>query len=172
MTDDVGPQNWASLRTSIGGAQFVPEVIDRVVHAGSPEEATTAYWELDNVVVVQGQLFDSAVPTSRLLVRSICGQDYTASGLPRALDLLVELAYGESDQSEVERGNGGLGSQCRRTISSGLFLSQGPSGTRRRESRPWGAGSGRSPGHRPGIACEVLRCAPTPWLVQQPTSKG
>lgn len=114
------PDDWTPFRTSIGGAEFVPDAIDRLLHAESPEQATSAYWELDNRVVVQGQLFDSAVPTSLWLVRSVCERDFTPNGLSRSLDLLVELAFGEADQSEVARGNRDLGAQCRAAIRDGL----------------------------------------------------
>ena len=120
MTDQNLPDDWAALRTSIGSAEFVPSAIDRLLHSGSPEQATSAYWELDNRVVVQGQLFDSAIPASMLLVRSICERNFTLNGLSRSLDLLVELAFGESDQSEVAGGNYDLGAQCRAVINSGL----------------------------------------------------
>lgn len=120
MTVQNLPDDWAPFRTSIGGAEFVPSAIDRLLHSGSPEQATSAYWELDNRVVVQGQLFGSAVPTSLWLVRSICERDFTPNGLARSLDLLVELAFGEADQSEVARGNHDLGAQCRAAIRGGL----------------------------------------------------
>ncbi len=114
------PDDWTPFRTSIGGAEFVPSAIDRLLHAGSPEQATSAYWELDNRVVVQGQLFDSAVPTSLWIIRSICERDFTTNGLSRSLDLLVELASGEADQSEVARGSHDLGERCRAAIRGGL----------------------------------------------------
>lgn len=120
MKDQINSQEWAQLRTSIGDAAPVPSTIARLLHAQSAEEADGFYWELDNCVVVQGQLYDSAPPTAHALVQAICEHDFTAPGLPWCLDLLVELAYGESDVSEVERGNHDLGERCRAETRAGL----------------------------------------------------
>lgn len=118
-----GP-DWRSLRTLIGPADFVPGAIDRLLCASTAAEATQAYWELDNRVVVQGQLFEAAEQVSRELVRRICAGEASPSGLPGALDLLVELAYGESDASEIEAGNPDLGRRCRAQIADGLECMQ------------------------------------------------
>ncbi len=120
MSNLAHPKEWRRLRTSIGTAELVPEAVDRMLGAASTTEAQKAYWEIDNRVVVQGQLYDSAPLTARYLMEEICLHRYTADGLSCALDLLVELAYGESDYSEVERGNSNLGSLCRATIRERL----------------------------------------------------
>lgn len=68
----VGVPDWRSLRTLIGPADFVPTVIDRLLTATTDDEASTAYWELDNRVVVQGQLFEAAEAVAHELVTRIC----------------------------------------------------------------------------------------------------
>lgn len=112
--------DWHSLRTLIGPADFVPSAIDRLMTAKTDAEAVTAYWELDNRVVVQGQLFEAAEAVAREMVRRICTTEVSPPGLVRALDLLVELAYGEADASEVVVGDGDLGSRCRDEIRQGM----------------------------------------------------
>lgn len=114
-----GPE-WRSLRTLIGPADFVPTAIDRLLTATTDAEARTAYWELDNRVVVQGQLFEAAEAVARELATRICSTGASKHGLSRALDLLVELAYGEADASEVAAGNAGLGARCRDEIRKGM----------------------------------------------------
>lgn len=92
----------------------------RTVHAESEQAADAAYWEIDNNVVVSGQLYESTVLTAEVLTRLVCAGRYTAFSLGRAMDLLVEFAYGESDQSEIALGNGDLGSRCRDVIRPGV----------------------------------------------------
>lgn len=111
---------WRDLRTLTGSAEFVPAALDRMLTATTVDDATAAYWELDNRVVVQGQLFSAAERLAQETVARICGRDYTDAGLSRAVDLLVELAYGEPDQSELELGNDDLGQRCREQIVVGL----------------------------------------------------
>ena len=111
---------WAQLRSADGSSWFVPSALDRMLHADSPEEATNAYWELDNHVVVGRGLFEGAVETGKELIRAICARDYTRWGLPKALDLLVKFAHGESDSWEVALGDTDLGRQCRTVIAEGL----------------------------------------------------
>lgn len=107
---------WRDLRTLLGSADYVPEALDRMPTARSADDATAAYWELDNRVVVQGQLFSAAERLAYSIVERICAGDYTEAGLPRAVDLLVELACGEADESEIELGNDDLGQRCRERI--------------------------------------------------------
>lgn len=115
----VGPE-WSALRTLIGPADFVPAAIDRLLSATTEADAAAAYWELDNRVVVQGQLFEAAEAVARELVARICSSDASLPGLSRALDLLVEFAYGDADASEVAAGNPDLGARCRDEIRKGM----------------------------------------------------
>ncbi len=105
---------WDKLRAIAGqNAGSVPDDIDRMLRAENEDDADSAYWMIDNHVVVQGQLFESALPTGRTVARAICEGNPTVFGLGRAFDLLVEIAAGESDYSEVELGNEHLGDACR-----------------------------------------------------------
>jgi hypothetical protein len=116
MNDLPESPDWDRLRSILGGAEFVPGAVRRMVRATSMEEASAAYWELDNRVVVQGQLFEAALWTARSVAFAVCRGEASACGLTRALDLLVEIAAGEPDQSEVKLGNAGLGDMCRREL--------------------------------------------------------
>jgi hypothetical protein len=80
-----------------------------------------AYWKLDNRVVVQGQLFDSAPMLVPALFAAATGP---LAGPARRylLDLLVEILTGESDQYEVARGRGQLGPEARRAASDDVWL--------------------------------------------------
>ena len=105
--------DWHHLRSVVGTAEFVPDAVTRMVHAANVEDASSAYWELDNRVVVQGQLFEAAACTARAVAIAICQGEASAMGLTRALDLLVEISAGEADHSELALGNAALGDVCR-----------------------------------------------------------
>ena len=113
--------DWSRRRSIVGGAEFVPDAVARMVRAANAADASLAYWELDNRVVVQGRLFEAAAWTARAVAVAICRDTPSVFGLSRALDLLVEIAAGEADQSEIAEGNTGLGSQCRHEL--GQYLS-------------------------------------------------
>jgi hypothetical protein len=113
--------DWHRLRTITGSASGVPEAFRRLLEATSDAEADDAYWKLDNRVVVQGQLFDSA---PRLVPVLLAALAHVASAVATiyVLDLLVEILDGEADQSEVARGNADLGAEARRAAREGVWL--------------------------------------------------
>ena len=80
------------MRTLIGPADFVPAAIERLTASATEDDATAAYWELDNRVVVQGQLFEAAEAVAHELVGRLCVGSVSTAGVSRALDLLVEIA--------------------------------------------------------------------------------
>ncbi len=80
------------------------------------DEANAAYWALDNHIVLQGQLFEAAPAATSFLLAGLSSNQYSEFGLRRALDLLVEIAFGEADYTEVERANVDLGPRCRALV--------------------------------------------------------
>lgn len=120
MSESNSNTNWAGLRTLAGTAGFVPGAIDRMMRSPTREAANAAYWELDNRVIVQGQLFEASEAVAVLVSSRVCAGDFSPAGLASALDLLVELAYGDANQSEIAAGNADLGDRCREQISRRL----------------------------------------------------
>lgn len=113
--------DWKSLRASMRTAEEVPDVIRSLVTAPSPDAARKTYWRLDNFVVVQGRLFQAALPLVPVLLALLSGEL-----LPWAkrliLELLLQIAPGWVDPSELAVGNQGLGAQCRASVSEGKWL--------------------------------------------------
>jgi hypothetical protein len=112
--------DWNALR-AMASAAAVPDAVRALVAAGSEHDADAAYWRLDNNVVVQGQLFESALPLVPVLLAALAGPVAEPARV-RLADLLVEIASGTPDESERERGNGGLGRACRAAVAEGLWL--------------------------------------------------
>jgi hypothetical protein len=120
----LGMVDWSAVRSMPGGSGFVPQSVARLLLAESEEDAAAAYWELDNRVVVQGQLFEAA----RWIVAPLVSALQVRLAPPsrrRVVDLLVEIALGVPDQSECEAGNEELGEACRQEIKQGLWCFYG-----------------------------------------------
>src|SRR5687768_17512735 len=65
--------SWEEYRIASGPAGNVPEVLKGLVEAEAEDQAEGYYWELENEVVVQGQLFSSAVPVVSVILAALTG---------------------------------------------------------------------------------------------------
>lgn len=109
--------DWSSLRAVASSAAAVPDAIRRLLEAETEVDARAAYWGVDNVVIVQGSLVESALPATSCLV-SYLGQVSDGARVV-VLELLVQLASGEPDPTEIEAGNVLIGEHCRFEILLG-----------------------------------------------------
>ena len=117
---ELGAVDWGSLR-AMGDAAVVPGAVRALVSAETSDAADAAYWHLDNNVVVQGQLFEAALPLVPVVLAALAGH-LSAPARLRAMDLAVEIASGRPDVSETELGNTSLGRDCRAAFAEGLWL--------------------------------------------------
>ena len=106
VLDDLDSVPWVDLVQAHGSAEDVPAAI-RGLAAAEPGEVERYYWRLDNVVVLQGSVYEAAFYVIPYLLAII------DSGLPSenraaAYDLLVEIARGTSadPDSTVMTGSG------------------------------------------------------------------
>jgi hypothetical protein len=95
--------DWSKLEACRGFASAVevPKAIE-VILDGSQAERQQAYWKIDDYVVVQGSLFESAPYAARLLVDGIKANPQRLN--LELLDLLFELANGNARGALVEHG--------------------------------------------------------------------
>lgn len=112
--------NWDDLRAGPGTAADVPAAFADLAQAESDDEAKRCYWRLDNVVVVQGMLHESALPAIPVIYSLLAGPLSPAARY-RLVELLVEIAGGEAAQAEDDIGNGVLTERCREALSQGLW---------------------------------------------------
>lgn len=112
--------DWGSLR-AMGRADAVPDAVRRLVESESDRDADAAFWQLVNNVVVQGQLFEAALPLVPILLAALAGP-LAPPARVRVVDLLAEIASGRPDESERVAGNAGLGRACRAEAAEGLWL--------------------------------------------------
>lgn len=113
--------NWSQLAAANGPASQIGESLGLLLTAATPEEASTAYWRLENHVVVQGELFESAEQAVAVVVAAF------ADPRPRhvrisMLELLYQILRGLPSPDEIERGNADLLERCRARTLEGLWL--------------------------------------------------
>lgn len=113
---------WAGLRSASGDSNFVPSAIQDLLAASSDGDAEEAYWRLDNDVVVQGQLFESARWVVGPLVAAL-GQEQRSFIREHVTNLLVEIAYGGPHERELAAGGDpDLAARCLDELRGGLWL--------------------------------------------------
>ena len=120
LIDELDRIQWGKLRSQLGNAINVPLYFPRMIFAISETQGLEAYWQLDNYVVVQSQLFEAAeylVPF--LLSGLVIG---TPFGKHMCLDLIAEIAGGFPDTTEINSGNAAIEFRCGDEIRKGLPL--------------------------------------------------
>jgi len=114
--------DWSRLR-AMGSAIGVPAAIEEMRCATSKSQSDDAYWRIDNIVVVQGSLYEAAAPTAACLVTALP----SCSRVSRSnfLDLLFQLGNGEPNEVEIALGNGRLDEVCRAELvrAFGVYIS-------------------------------------------------
>jgi hypothetical protein len=116
--------DWSKLVACRGyaSAEQVPTAVG-ALFSGSPLERQQAYWKIDNYVVVQGSLFESAPYAARLLVDKIKTNPDKLN--LEILDILFELANGNAGGESVEHGplkGQSIQQLCRDTVAEVLPL--------------------------------------------------
>ncbi|MFD4278948.1 hypothetical protein R2B67_08585 [Streptomyces cyaneofuscatus] len=130
---EIGRWAWEEFRTMGDRSAGVPDALRHLMAASDEDEAMAAYWDLENVVVVQGQLHSAALPTVSVLLAGLL-DDLSADARDLVLELLQQIVMGEADRDEVALGNTELGARCREAARTGLWLVYRELGTRRRET--------------------------------------
>lgn len=104
---------WDRLRAA-GSAEEIPIAIEALLGAETAQAAEEAYWRIDNVVIVQGALFQAALPTLRCLLVGL--HQCTRVSREFVLELICQIASGELAPREFEEGNSNLISDCHREL--------------------------------------------------------
>lgn len=113
-------QPWRRLRTMIGTAEDVPDALAALECATDEKAADRAYWRLDNRVVVQGQLFESAFGVVQVLLAMLIGS-LSLPAKRRVVDLLLQIAGGVPDATELAVGDLDLAERCRESLRAATW---------------------------------------------------
>jgi hypothetical protein len=119
-SEDVGRVDWGRLRVSSGYASAVPSALVRLASSSTFDEGMKVYWELDNSIIIQGNLFEAAefvVP--HVLNLAVASSDHVRE---LALELLIQIVGGQPHPNEIAAGNAYLGEHCRNAARSGLAI--------------------------------------------------
>lgn len=119
-TAELHDQPWQRLRTINGTAEDVPGALTALATAADEMAADRAYWRLDNRVVVQGQLFESAFGVVQVLLALLTGP-LSLPAKRRAVDLLLQIGGGVTDSTEPSTGNQDLAERCRKSMQSAIW---------------------------------------------------
>lgn len=113
--------DWSAVREATGSASGVPLAIRSLLAAPTPDEVRPPYWDLENHVVVQGQLFEAAAVVVPVLIAALL-DDRPRHVRIAVLDLLFQIVSAEPHAEEIERGNLDLTETCRARAREGLWL--------------------------------------------------
>jgi hypothetical protein len=111
---------WEQLRAGPGSAAGVPAAFGALATAETDDAATDYYWQLDNVVIVQGNLYESALPAVWAVFALLAGP-LPGAARYRLVELLAEIAGGDTAQAETDAGNADLADRCRAALRDGLW---------------------------------------------------
>jgi len=114
--------DWSQVRDITGPATHVPSSLRELFTARSSEDCEIAYWKLENVVVVQGQLYEAAVYVVPVLLAAIAVLECPTFVRTTIFELLFQIVHGDSHEEEVLRGFTDLGDRCREKARHGLWL--------------------------------------------------
>ncbi|KZN57909.1 hypothetical protein [Pseudoalteromonas luteoviolacea] len=95
MFNSINSINWDELQLADGKATHVPGALSDLVSGDSKKEED-AYWKLENHVVLQGDLYESAFYILPFLFEII--RSDVSHGRKRVYDLLFEIANGYEAQ--------------------------------------------------------------------------
>ena len=115
--------DWRNVRTAHGTAEHVPDALRALAQAQNAEDLYAAYWRLDNFIVLQGTLYESAYFAAPYIVDILLASQWTPLRIA-AYDLAIEIARGVPDPLHVWVPPAGapanLRDACRAIIVSGL----------------------------------------------------
>lgn len=98
MFEELDLVDWESLRTAHGSAAHVPQALKGLM-SDDPSIQEASYWKLDNHIVLQSDLYESAYWVIPFLIEILkSGQAHVRH---RTLDLLFEIANGYSSPETV-----------------------------------------------------------------------
>ncbi|TQF70729.1 hypothetical protein [Pseudoalteromonas luteoviolacea] len=90
-------EDWASLKTNVGDAKHVPDAILALL-SDDEDEVERAYWKIDNHVVLQSDLSESAKYVPKYLEEVLIKAKFKGS----TLELLFQIGYGASPNKDLE----------------------------------------------------------------------
>lgn len=109
---------WEDFTDASGAATHVGSALTELLGSKTVSEVKSAYWQLENRIVVQGTVYNSCIPASRVLIAALleeCSMPVKIS----ILELLYQILKGVPASRE---GNCDIVEQCKAAVNEGLWL--------------------------------------------------
>jgi hypothetical protein len=102
----------------------LPQAFNDLSRATSEATADDAYWRIDNEVIVQGELYEAAVPALEVLL-SMAPTMPPGPARRSLAELIQQITFGQPHSSEIELGNANLASRCLSLASEAVWIFYG-----------------------------------------------
>jgi hypothetical protein len=106
--------DWASLRVANDRPLDVPECLEGLIRSTSEDDAAGYFWCLENVVFVQGELFEAALPVVPVVLAAL-GDEVSRPARLWLLEALFQIVNGRSPRAPT------LIERCRDAAREGLW---------------------------------------------------
>ena len=110
---------WSSLEVLGGFATDVPRRIRVLLTATSAAEAKSAYWKLENHIVVQGGVFEAASHSMQVFLAALANNELPFFVKVAVFELCFQILNG-MDESDSEWDN--IERRCREVALEGIWL--------------------------------------------------
>ncbi|QGJ70306.1 Hypothetical protein PBC10988_20010 [Planctomycetales bacterium 10988] len=114
--------DWQNLRIMCRKATHVPFALRKLIQAKTVKEVDEAYWRIENSVVVQGGLYQAALPTIKVLLAALIGSDPPFFVKVAALELIFQMVNGGVSAEEMEAGSHSLLEDCQQAVREEVWL--------------------------------------------------
>ena len=111
--------DWGLLRTSTGNASSIPERLCGLIFATQSDDVQRWYWLLENFIVVQGYVYDSALPSLHVLIVALNLNHISARAKLFIYELIYQIVNGYADNDPLH-GNISIVDTCREFVGQHL----------------------------------------------------
>jgi hypothetical protein len=113
--------DWSTVLEASGFATHLPTAIRALLASPEPADVEAPYWDLENHVVVQGQLFEAAALVVPVLIAALLEERPRHIRIA-VLELLFQIVNGQPHEEEIKRRNLDLTETCRMRAREGLWI--------------------------------------------------
>jgi len=107
---------WGTLYTSTGDACDIPERLRGLIASTTEVEAEHWYFLLENYIVVQGGVYESALPCIDVLLTAIKHCKLSNMAIVFIYELFYQIIHGVTDIDSIRRGNPFEAERCKTQV--------------------------------------------------------
>ena len=124
ISQAIDQYDWGSLRTSTGDACDIPNRLCKLVYSTTEDEARKWYDLLEDYIVVQGGVYDAALPSLNVLIVALMHYKPTVIATTYIFDLVFQVVDGTADLDTIRNGRGAVVDECIQVVKDNLSLLQ------------------------------------------------